>query len=109
MAFRIGLRTVGLLLLGADHSRSAESFERLDRLLPQQTLAFVSCKNVPRTIERWQRARLRSPLANPTLQCQGGKDDGEPDICCFCDRSNCLPPGWQRGDRAPTPQFRRLS
>jgi hypothetical protein len=40
----------------------------LERMLPNDTLAFVHFKNVPQLIKRWNRLGFQSPVINPALQ-----------------------------------------
>jgi hypothetical protein len=46
---------------------AAENAGRMERLLPADTLAFASVGDLPKVIDRWKDAGLRSPSANPAL------------------------------------------
>jgi len=54
--------------MGASRAPAAETTSRIERMLPSDTLAFVSFKSVPQLIERWNRLGFRSPFVNPALQ-----------------------------------------
>lgn len=68
MSVSLRFLLVMLVLTEAHRAQTAETTQRIERMLPNDTVAFVSFRNVPQLTKRWNRLNFRSPLANPALQ-----------------------------------------
>ena len=56
------------ILLASGGASGGEAARRVERLLPEKTLAMVSVGNLPQWIASWNRLGFRAPQANPALR-----------------------------------------